>query len=48
MADTPKQTSPQQDTNSLPGGTLPMEDYYMPGLHEEDPKDAARDAAQSH
>jgi hypothetical protein len=41
MADTPKQTSPHQDSNRLPGGTVPMEDYYMPDLNE-DLKDDAR------
>jgi hypothetical protein len=42
MADAPKQTSPQENSNSLPGGAVPMEDYYMPDPNEEDLKDAVQ------
>ena len=41
MADTQKQIAPQKGIDTLPGGSVPMEDYYMPDLdnqEESEPK----------
>jgi len=35
MAETQKQDSSQTNANSIPGGAVPMEDYYMPDPEEE-------------
>ena len=42
MTDTPKATSPQEGTNNLPRGPVPMEDYYMPHPDQEELTDAAK------
>ena len=40
MDDTPKE---MRDINTLPGGAVPMEDFYMPDNNDEEAGSAKRD-----